>query len=358
MAKVEFKRLNIRRSRGKWYVAYRPTGENFVKGFEGSKGDLLEHLASPEVMQAYLAAKAKGRERVVDPKIVEQLFDWFMDEGNEAWAKLTERTRNDYRRVITWCLKHGDSHAIITSIRSSDIVKVRKKAAAMHGAKFGAYVVAVLSSVFGSALEEGHIDANPAQGVKKGYKPNRGANRRWQLVEWRAVIETAPDHLKPAYALARYAGLRTIDIQPLLRSAYVDDDEFGKAISFVASKNGMHQYIPLPLPCIAILEAAPKDAVTLCQNSHGRPWKSENALRKACLDHIGKLRKKDLVGPGLTMHGLRGTLASIIKEHGFDNRAVSNVIGDESESMGAHYSRHAIIESNVRDVMRTIRNVE
>jgi hypothetical protein len=55
VVKVKLKGLNIVQGRipGTWYVYPRGGGGALIKGFEGSRDELLKKLAEPGVMQAY-----------------------------------------------------------------------------------------------------------------------------------------------------------------------------------------------------------------------------------------------------------------------------------------------------------------
>jgi integrase len=54
------------------------------------------------------------------------------------------------------------------------------------------------------------------------------------------------------------------------------------------------------------------------------------------------------IGAGTTLHGLRVSYAAWWKRAtGATNREVADLLGDESEAMGAHYTRHVEVEANI-----------
>ena len=53
MAKVKLDGLNIYRSRARWYVYRRATGEALIKGFEGNRADLDREMAKPAFLSVY-----------------------------------------------------------------------------------------------------------------------------------------------------------------------------------------------------------------------------------------------------------------------------------------------------------------
>lgn len=56
---------------------------------------------------------------------------------------------------------------------------------------------------------------------------------------------------------------------------------------------------------------------------------------KLALENAGK------VEPGLTLKGLRHTVATILAESGFDERTIADMLGQETIEMARHYSRRA-----------------
>src|SRR5205823_10339624 len=53
------------------------------------------------------------------------------------------------------------------------------------------------------------------------------------------------------------------------------------------------------------------------------------------------------IGAGTTLHGLRVSYAAWWRRNGANTREVADLIGDESERMGAHYTRHVEAEQNI-----------
>jgi hypothetical protein len=89
------------------------------------------------------------------------------------------------------------------------------------------------------------------------------------------------------------------------------------------AKTGEPVFWPVPAALDAILRAAPRhDAVTLCASSTCRPWTLDDLRAswrtlRICLENDGA------IGPGLTLYGLRHTVAVILREAGHDDNARS-----------------------------------
>ncbi len=58
--KVKLEGLNIYRSRGKWYVYLRATGEALIKNFDGERADLEREMARPGFIAAYNRPRRPG----------------------------------------------------------------------------------------------------------------------------------------------------------------------------------------------------------------------------------------------------------------------------------------------------------
>ena len=54
-----------------------------------------------------------------------------------------------------------------------------------------------------------------------------------------------------------------------------------------------------------------------------------------------------MIGAGTTLHGLRVSYAAWWARNGANDREVADLLGDKSQQMGAHYTRHVKAEANV-----------
>jgi integrase len=64
-----------------------------------------------------------------------------------------------------------------------------------------------------------------------------------------------------------------------------------------------------------------------------------------------KLEAKGDVSPGLTFHGLRHTVATVLAEAGVEAETIAAWLGQRSTAMAMHYSREANRHSQVRAVL-------
>jgi integrase len=265
--------------------------------------------------------------------------------ASSTFQDLAPRTRSDYQRAFDYL--HPIADAGLTKFDRPLVVRIRDKAAE-RGRRFANYVKAVLSIIFGWGIERGYLAANPAAQVKniRRAKGAADANRPWSDAERHAVLDAAPAHLKPALALMMFTGLGPKDALRLPRSFYK-----GTEIATRRAKTGEPVFWPAPAPLQEVLSYGPgHDAVTLCVNSDGRPW-TESGFRASWRPLRLHLERAGEIGPGLTLYGLRHTVAVILRECGFDERTIADALGQKTIEMARHYARGADLKPKMRSVV-------
>jgi integrase len=121
-----------------------------------------------------------------------------------------------------------------------------------------------------------------------------------------------------------------------------------------ARKTGQLVVWPVPATLKSILVEPPtSDAPTLAVNSRGKSW-TEDGFRTSWRKLRLRLEAAGKVQPGLTVHGLRHTVATILREEGFDERTIADALGQKSESMARHYTRDADLTQKMTTVVESI----
>jgi integrase len=268
--------------------------------------------------------------------------------GSPAFQDLAPQTRFDYQKVLDYLRPIAGT--ALTSFDRPLVVRIRDKAAESKGRRFGNYVKAVLSLLFRWGLERGFFAGNPAAGIKD-IRRQRGApeaNRPWSDQERDVVLPAMPDHMRPALALMMFTGLGPKDALALPRN-FVKGGE----IATTRSKTGGPVFWPMPRPLTAVLvDAPPHTAITLCANSKGRPW-TMNGFRASWAKVRIRLEKDGRIGAGLTLYGLRHTVAVILRECGFDERTIADALGQKTIEMARHYAKGADLRGKMRGVVKS-----
>jgi integrase len=162
------------------------------------------------------------------------------------------------------------------------------------------------------------------------------ANRPWADSERHAVEAVMPAHMALPIALMMYCGLDPQDALKLPKTAIKNGQ-----IDTKRGKTKEPVWLPLPELVVAALAVAPKhDAITLCANSWGKPW-TVSGFRASWRPIRRKLQEEGRVQPGLTLKGLRHTVASLLAEMGYDERAIADMLGQKTTEMARHYARRA-----------------
>ena len=256
--------------------------------------------------------------------------------AHDDFLRLKMRTRQDYQRCFDYL--QAIQETPLVSFKATTIVKIRDEAGQALGRKWGNYVKSALSLVFNWGKERGYVETNPAFQVKGIKKPKNApqANRPWADFERHAVEAALPAHLKVPIALMMYCALDPIDALTLPKPAIANGH-----INTKRNKTNEPVWVTLPDPVISALEAAPKhDAITVAANSYGKPWS------KSGFDNVWGKAKKALeasgaVNHGLTLKGLRHTVATMLAEMGYDDRTIADMLGQKTLAMAQHYSNRA-----------------
>jgi integrase len=286
--------------------------------------------------------------QVITPKAgtLGMLFEQYRASPNFL-EQLEPRTRADYLKVMDY-LKPISDVPLIKFDRPL-VVRIRDKAAEKKKRRFGNYVRAVLSLVFAWGAERGYVRDNPATGIRdiRKKKGTPDANRPWSDEERHAVLIGLPAHMRPAMALMMFTGLGPKDAVRLPRSFYKAGE-----IATNRSKTGVPVFWPAPQELVAILENAPThNAVTLVANRGGRPW-TESGYRASWRKVRMGLEEQGAIGPGLTLYGLRHTVAVILREMGLDERTIADALGQTEIKSARHYAKGADLKPKMRGVVK------
>lgn len=266
------------------------------------------------------------------------------------FTDLAPRTKSDYHKCMSYLLPIGGTPLV--QIDTAYMAKLRDKAVKAKKGAFTNHMLAMLSSAFKHGREYGLIAANPCLDLDKARiaKERKKPNRPWSAVERRNVLAAAPHHLRAPLALARFLGLRRGDILKLPAMAYREG-----FLTFSTSKTGKAMKLPVVGELKKILDSAPKGkkVTMLCVTSRGEAWTEMGftaSMRKFFLD----CESRGLAEPGLTMHGLRHSVAAELKSQGYTLDQIKDYLGQETAEMAAHYSSSADVSGVLIDMANVI----
>jgi integrase len=345
VVKVKLEGLNIVKARGKWYVYVRATGQKLIGGFEGSRSDLERRMAMPDFIGSYNGRRHLDKKRTYAEGTLGSLVYWFENDCPK-YQTLSEATKADYTKAFDWLRPEFDFPA--ADITQPDLYDIRDRCAKEKWPRFADKMVSALSSMFTQAVKRRRMPANPALGIDKAHTSDPNANREWFADEWAYVRDNAPRYLLTPMIIARHAGYRGQTLVKLRWSDYGPHPQHGwKCFRKVAKKNNENTMVPAVEELQDYLDKLDKTALEICTRQDGSPWEDEKQMQTAVSHYLRDLERDGLIKAGTTLHGLRTTYAADLKRHGAETGDVAAALGDRSERMGAHYTRHVENESKV-----------
>ncbi|MGB8103945.1 MAG: tyrosine-type recombinase/integrase, partial [Pseudolabrys sp.] len=193
------------------------------------------------------------------------------------------------------------------------------------------------------------IRENPVKGVRRVRRPREApkANRPWTEDERRTVLAEAPHQVRVAVALAMFTGLRKGDVLALTKNAVRAGHIWRRT-----GKTGQEVSIPAHPDLIRLLQDAPAhNAVTIAATSRGTPW-TVSGFNSTFIKAITKLEREGKVGEGLTFHGLRHTVGTLLVEAGVNLDTVRRWLGQKTLAMAIHYSETADTSKQMRGALK------
>jgi hypothetical protein len=91
----------------------------------------------------------------------------------------------------------------------------------------------------------------------------------------------------------------------------------------------------------------------------GMPWPSEKEMQTRVNHYLRDVERAGLIGAGTTLRGPCVSYAAWWKRTGGANSSeVADLLGDKSECMGKHYTRHVEAEANVIQAFTRVRHAK
>jgi integrase len=345
VVKVKLEGLNVIRARGKWYVYVRDTKEKLLGGFEGNKADLEKRMGMPDFVAKYNARRMLDKKRTYEDGTLGAVVHWFENECSK-YQTLSDATKADYTKAFEYLRPEFDY--LLSDITQADVYDIRDKCAKAKKGRFADKMVSALSSMFSQAVKRRKMTTNPALGLDKAHSADPNANREWFPDEWQYVRDNAPRYLLTPMIVARHAGYRG---QTLVKLGWRDVAPHpqlgGNCFRKVTRKNQENTMVPIVPDLQEYLDTLDRTALMICTRQDGTPWDDEKQMQTAVSHYLRDLEVEGRIGAGTTLHGLRTSYAADLRRHGADPSDVAAALGDRSERMGEHYTRHVGNEAKV-----------
>ena len=318
-------RFRTRHGKVIWYVRAKHHGKRIR---------LVADYDTPAFWDQYRAALAGLAAPVIPGPLAANsgTLKWLVDlyRGSSAWQSKSLATRraqeNVLKRVLTTA---GDND--ITDLDKQAIIDGRERRKDKpHAAN---YYLKVMRGLFGWAVDNGIIEANPCDGVKAIKTDSRAPGfHTWTEDEVRRYEARWPLGTRERVALdvLLYTGLRRGDAVRLGRPHVRDG-----LISIRTEKTDEWVYLPILPPLAKTIESGPVGDLTFIAGERGRPMKKESFgtwFAEACA-------KADVPG---SAHGLRKAGAVRAAENGATEAQLNAMFGwREGSRESATYVRGA-----------------
>jgi len=188
-----------------------------------------------------------------------------------------------------------------------------------------------VKSFYRWALEQGHLDSDPATLLPRPKLPRRSP-RPIPEQDLRVAIACAQEPLRTWFILAAYCGLRAGEIARM--ETYDIIEERGIWTLLVHGKGNRERLIPLPTAIRKGLAGYMGQPGAMFRRPDGRPFTSEGVSEKAS-DHLHGL------GQPHTLHTLRHRFATRLYTLSKDIRVTQEVLGHASPATTALYVKHS-----------------
>lgn len=309
---------------------------------------LPDDFGSPEFAEAWAAAERSTRTaapRGDAPGTFADLCAAF--EASDDWGALAERTKADYCKVRDWLLAEGAGRGYTRELTQDRAERILDRALRETNWRFAVYVLQYCRRLWNWSQEKAARkkrwgEGNPWRDIKPPKRPRalaeRETNRPWKPAEIAAALDRAPIGLRRAYVL----GACGFDGGTMLGLGWADyDAERGVFADQAREKTGVGGYTIIYPPLRPFLEEGEKPSALIVTNTAGKPFANVNTLQTRSSEFLRGLAAAGIVGEGLTLHGLRHTLAKAIADAGADLRAIQAALRHSTARMSLQYSNKA-----------------
>lgn len=247
------------------------------------------------------------------------------------FTALAVETRSGYARALDRLEPLGRFPA--RAIRRPDIIKMRNKVAARHGARSADLFISVVQRMFAVGIDLGLIDNHPALDIERiatstSYPP-------WPLAARDAFEASAPpERLLTAYMICRWTTLRIGDAVRLGRQ-HLAGGRIRIRPQKTRASSGVDVDMAVPAPLARYVETLPRDRLVFVADDDG------HTVDKRRLAKELRVWMEGLGWPGLTFHGLRHTAGDELAEAGATPHEIQAVLGHNTLAMAERYSKRA-----------------
>ena len=309
---------------------------------------LPDDRASPEFAEAWAAAERSVKAGSARPRAPGTFADLVASfEASDDWRALADRTRDDYGKVRDWLLAGGAGRGFTRDLDQARAEQILDAALEAKKWRFAVFVLQYCRRLWNWSQEKAARkkrwgEGNPWRDIKAPKRPRelagRKVNRPWKPEELSEVLARAPIGLRRAYVL----GACGFDGSTMIGLKWSDyDQEAGVFAEQERTKTGVGGYTIVYGPLRPFLDDGARPSDHIVTNVPGEPFALANSLQTRSSEFLRELAAEGVVGEGLTLHGLRHTLAKAMADNGADIRAIQSALRHSTARMSLMYSEGA-----------------
>ena len=323
MATIKLKYLisdTDRYGRKRYYVRVPGKKKVRIRETPGTTAFLVSYNAA---VDGHLPARVEK----VRPNSLEWLINnYFASADFHEGAKATQVQRRSILGRIA--REHGDKDC--RTLTKAAVMAGRDARRETPGAANN--MIKAVKALYVWGVEMGHVDHNPADGVKR-LKMGESSWLPWTQAQCAQFEATHPigTTARSVYALARFGGLRRSDVARAGRQHRrngiftIHQAKGGKMVSFAE-----------PPELTEALDAAPVTGMHFAETEYGQPFtvKGLGARFKKWVREAG-------LPDGISMHGLRKTRGIEFAEHGSTQEEIAAALGHSGTKTAEIYTKGA-----------------
>jgi len=260
--------------------------------------------------------------------------------GDLPFAKLTKKIVSQMRsKVIAGAV--ADREAAIEKRKAKDEAAIaagrpsskRNPPGPINGVRTGDLFKTVLAAMFAWAVDNDHMDSNPAEKIKKLQRKKDVASYiPWSEAQIAHVLREASPRVRDGVVVGLQTGQRLIDCVLMTKA-----NAFGGEVSVFQEKTGNYVNVPATGPLVELIRRRvsandPEDCDRLVVQPKGIPY-SVRVFSSHLRDELDRLGF-----PDLSFHGLRYAAAGRLLEAGCSLAVVSDITGHSSVQMAEKYA--------------------
>lgn len=336
------------------------------KGTRKRYTKIVEYKGKKDLDRLYRAFDDEVRKNPLNDITIERLLESYID--NAKMRGLSENTLHGYRACSKriYSAFKGIKAKDLTTYQLDDFVSSMAK---KYAPKTIHNTVHLLDSAYERAVRSGQLAANPCKGITlpKKSRPEIKTLSPEQVHEFFERLEDQPRDIRVGYLLCLMCGLRRGEVLGL------HEEDVSTVFRWVSIKRTRYvtegkEYIKEPKTAqskrrLALPKLLAEEIDLLIKEHHSKEWHHssyliQDAFGDPLSPSVFSNKIRDIM-PGITVHGLRHTFATLLNANDVDIAQISAELGHSNLATTLNIYMHVFgdIASSSRGIADTMDHV-